>query len=49
MSASLGALVGAQWGEAACLWLALAVFCVQFTVIMASPVRTLAKLPAPVG
>ena len=49
LGASLGALVGAQWGEAACLWLALAVFCVQFTVIMASPVRTLAKLPAAVG
>lgn len=49
LGASLGALVGAQWGEAACLWLALAVFCVQLTVIVASPVRTLAKLPAPTG
>ena len=49
LGASLAALVGAQSREAACLWLALAVFCVQFTVIMASPVRTLAKLPAPVG
>ena len=49
LGGALGALVGSQWGEAACLWLALVVFCVQLTVIMDSPVRTLAKLPAPAG
>ena len=49
LGASLAALVGAQSREAACLWLALAVFCVQLRVIMASPVRTRDKLPAAVG
>ncbi len=49
LGAALGALVGAQWGEAACLWLALALFGVQLTLILASPVRTLAKLPPHAG
>jgi predicted MFS family arabinose efflux permease len=48
LGAALGGLVGAQWGEAACLWLALAGFGLQLTVIAASPVRHLRQLPAPV-
>lgn len=39
LGAALGAAVGAQWGTAACLWLALAGFGVQAVVILASPVR----------
>jgi predicted MFS family arabinose efflux permease len=49
LGAALGGLVGAQWGEAACLWLALAGFALQLAVIAASPVRRLARLPAPVA
>lgn len=45
LGAALGGLVGARWGEAACLWLALAGFALQLAVIAASPVRTLARLP----
>jgi predicted MFS family arabinose efflux permease len=47
LGAALGGLVGARWGEAACLWLALAGFVLQAAVIVASPVRTLRRLPAP--
>jgi predicted MFS family arabinose efflux permease len=47
LGAALGAVVGAQWGAAACLVLALAGFVVQAGVILASPVRTLQRLPAP--
>ena len=47
LGAALGGVVGAQWGEAACLWLALAGFGLQLAVIAASPVRRLAQLPAP--
>jgi predicted MFS family arabinose efflux permease len=49
LGAALGGLVGAQWGEAACLWLALAGFALQLAVIVASPVRTLQRLPVPAG
>jgi len=49
LGAALGGLVGAQWGEAACLWLALAGFELQLVVIAVSPVRHLQQLPAPVG
>jgi hypothetical protein len=49
LGAALGGGVGAQWGEAACLWLALAGFVLQAAVIMLSRVRTLSRLPAPVG
>lgn len=45
VGAALGAAVGAQWGAAACLLLALAGFVVQAAVICLSPVRTLAQLP----
>ena len=47
LGAALGGLVGAQWGVAACLWLALAGFCLQAAVIFASPVGDLARLPTP--
>jgi predicted MFS family arabinose efflux permease len=47
LGAALGGLVGARWGEAACLWLALAGFALQLAVIAVSPVRRLAQLPAP--
>jgi predicted MFS family arabinose efflux permease len=46
LGAALGGLVGAHWGEAACLWLALAGFVLQAVVIAASPVRVLPHLPA---
>ena len=46
VGAALGGLVGAQFGAGACLVLALAGFCVQLAVIVLSPVRSLAQLPA---
>ena len=46
LGAALGGFVGATWGEAACLWLALAGFAVQLAVILASPVSQLQALPA---
>jgi len=46
LGAALGGLVGARWGESACLWLALAGFALQAAVIVASQVRTLRVLPA---
>jgi predicted MFS family arabinose efflux permease len=46
LGAALGGFVGAQWGEAACLWLALAGFALQAAVIIGSQVRTLRLLPA---
>jgi len=49
LGAALGGLVGAHWGEAACLGLALAGFALQLAVIAASPVRRMAALPAPAG
>lgn len=49
VGAALGAAVGAQWGAPACLLLALAGFVVQALVICASPVRSLARLPAHTG
>lgn len=48
VGAALGAAVGAGWGEAACLWLALAGFVVQAWLIFASPLRGLRQLPAAV-
>ena len=45
VGAAIGGLAGAAWGEAACLPLALAGFCVQALVIFASPVRQLQSLP----
>jgi len=49
LGAALGGVVGAQWGEAACLWLALAGFGLQLAVIAASPVRRLLALPSAAG
>jgi predicted MFS family arabinose efflux permease len=49
LGAALGGVVGAQWGEAACLGLALAGFGLQLGVIAASPVRQLRHLPSPVS
>ncbi len=46
LGAALGGYVGASWGEAACLWLALAGFVVQAWLIFASPVSQLRHLPA---
>ena len=45
--AALGAVVGAQWGEPACLWLALAGFVLQAWIILASSLTGLRRLPAP--
>lgn len=49
LGATLGGSVGAAWGESACLWLALAGFALQATVIVWSDVRGLQRLPAHVG
>ncbi len=49
LGAALGGFVGATWGEAACLWLALAGFVLQAALIVGSQVRTLLRLPAPPG
>ena len=46
VGAALGGFVGAVYGEAACLWLALAGFVLQAVVIYASAVRPLVRLPA---
>lgn len=43
--AALGGAVGAAFGEAACLWLALAGFVLQALVIVVSAVRPLQRLP----
>jgi predicted MFS family arabinose efflux permease len=48
VGAALGGLIGAQWGEAACLVVAFVGFCLQFGVIMWSPVGGLHVLPDPV-
>jgi predicted MFS family arabinose efflux permease len=45
VGAALGGLVGARWGEAACLWLALAGFALQAAVIFASQLHALRQLP----
>jgi predicted MFS family arabinose efflux permease len=49
VGAALGGLVGATWGEAACLYVALAGFILQACVIFASSVRGLQELPEPAG
>jgi hypothetical protein len=46
VGAMLGGLIGATWGESACLLAALAGFVLQLGVIVWSPVRTLQRLPA---
>jgi len=45
IGAALGGLVGAAWGEPACLWLALAGFVIQAAVIFASALGGLRVLP----
>ena len=49
IGAALGGLVGAVWGEPACLLLALFGFVVQAWLIFESPLRALQRLPAPAG
>jgi predicted MFS family arabinose efflux permease len=49
IGAALGALVGSQWGEPACIALAAAGFVVQALLISGSPVRVLRRLPAQVA
>ena len=46
LGAALGGLVGAAWGEAACLVLALAGFALQAAIIIFSSLRRLERLPA---
>jgi predicted MFS family arabinose efflux permease len=46
LGAALGGAVGAAFGEAACLWLALGLFVLQAVVVSASALRPLATLPA---
>ena len=49
LGAALGGIVGAQWGEPACLVLALAGFIVQAALIFGSQVRVLQRLPQAVA
>ena len=49
VGAAIGGFVGANWGEAACLVLALAGFVVQAAIISLSDVRQLRHLPAAAG
>ena len=49
LGAALGGLVGAVWGEPACLLLALGGFVAQALMVFGSPVRTLRHLPVAVG
>jgi Na+/melibiose symporter-like transporter len=49
VGAALGGLVGACWGEAACLWLALVGFALQAVVIFGSQLHALRQLPEPAG
>ena len=48
VGAALGAVVGAAWGESACLWLAGAGFVVQAAVILGSGLKRLERLPVAV-
>jgi hypothetical protein len=47
IGAALGGLVGAAWGEPACLLLALAGFALQAAIIFASRIAGLHRLPVP--
>ena len=49
VGAALGGLVGARWGEAACLWLALAGFMLQALLIVRSQVGGVQRLPETVA
>ena len=48
VGAAFGGLVGALWGEPACLWLALAGFTLQAGMIIASSLSGLRQMPQPV-
>ena len=48
IGAALGGVVGAAWGEPACLLLALAGFVLQAAIIFASRIAGLHRLPVPV-
>ncbi|RYF22601.1 MAG: MFS transporter [Comamonadaceae bacterium] len=45
VGAALGGLIGERWGEAACLWVALAGFALQALLILRSQVGGLQRLP----
>jgi len=45
IGAALGGVVGANWGEAACLWVALAGFVLQAVLVFASRLGELRELP----
>lgn len=48
VGAALGALVGAAWGDVACLWLAAAGFVLQAAIILLAPsMNQLQRLPQP--
>ena len=47
IGAAIGGLVGAHYGETACLLLSTAGFFVQAIIIVLSPMRSLRSLPAP--
>jgi len=47
IGAALGGLIGAHYGESACLVVAAVGFVVQAVIITASPMRSLRRLPAP--
>ena len=47
LGAALGGVIGAHWGEGACIALAAVGFVVQALLITGSPVRVLRRLPAP--
>jgi predicted MFS family arabinose efflux permease len=49
LGAALGGVVGASWGEGACLALSLLLFGVQLGVILKSPLSQLQQLPASVN
>ncbi len=49
LGAALGGVIGAAWGEQACLVVAAIGFVVQAVIITCSRVRTLRQLPAAVG
>ncbi len=46
IGAALGGLVGAQFGESACIALALVLFTIQFSLILRAPISQLMALPA---
>ncbi len=46
LAAAVGGMVGAIWGESACLALSLALFVMQLGLILASPLSRLKQLPA---